>query len=210
MDNINKQLSHNQLEVFVLCGGKSSRMGQDKGLIHLQGKPMVQHILDKLKQTNLPITLVTPDQRYNKFGYPLVADHFPENGPMGGLYTSLIHSNAKSILILGCDMPFLSLDAIEYLIEKSCPNYITVAEVNGRINPLFGIYPQEIIPDLALNILEGNLKMRDFILSKKYQTIAMSKFELINDNTFANVNTRDELEKMEHSKTENVNFLNTY
>ena len=97
-----------EMTAIILAGGKSSRMKQDKGLILLQGKMMIEHIIEKAKEVTESIIIITEDPAYLQFGLPCFADTFPGKGPLAGIYSGLLHSSTVKNLVLGCDTPFLS------------------------------------------------------------------------------------------------------
>lgn len=69
---------------FVLAGGRSSRMGEDKGLMRLAGKPLVMHLVEQLQPCVDELVLIANHPEYMQFGYRVVEDMVAEIGPMGG------------------------------------------------------------------------------------------------------------------------------
>jgi molybdopterin-guanine dinucleotide biosynthesis protein A len=74
---------------YILAGGKSSRMGSDKGLLLIQSKPFVSYIFEALSNVCDSITVVTSNKEYNKLGFKTIQDSIPNKGPVGGLFTVL-------------------------------------------------------------------------------------------------------------------------
>ena len=64
------------IPTYILCGGKSSRMGSDKGLVKLQGRMFIDHIINSLKSISNSIYLVTSNEEYSDFGYVLLQDNY--------------------------------------------------------------------------------------------------------------------------------------
>src|SRR5688572_12198546 len=145
--------------VIILAGGKSSRMGQDKGLMPVNEKPMVQFVIDADKKVGTDLILVTNDDRYKQFGHPVIKDEWPEKGPLAGIYTGLKHSAFDYNLVLSCDIPYIHEGVLEFLVE-SCTGYdITVAESAGKIHPLIGVYRKTCLPVIQQNLQDNNLKV---------------------------------------------------
>ena len=70
---------------IILSGGKSLRMGQDKGLMSLDGKFMIEHVIDHIKPLCKQILISANQEEYHKFGYPVVRDEIKDIGPAGGI-----------------------------------------------------------------------------------------------------------------------------
>lgn len=182
-----------EIEIFVTAGGKSSRMGQDKGLIEIAGKPMIKHVLDMLKANNLTHTIIANNVAYLKLNTKCIADIIHDKGPMGALYTALATCNKSMILLIGCDSPFIPFEAINRLIQNAHFNQITVAKLADKLNPLLAIYPKNIIQNV-LNCIENNkLKMQDIIFGSLHQIIEMDDLLVKYPNGFVNLNEPNDL-----------------
>jgi molybdopterin-guanine dinucleotide biosynthesis protein A len=181
------------IEAFILAGGKSRRMGEDKGLALLNGSPMIASVIKTLQSIPLEVKLITENPDYTQFCLPLYKDTVKNKGPMGGLMTALEQTFVPYILLMGCDMPFITKKAINHLIDNSRENMITVAETNGFINPLLAIYPKSILPELKVHLEYDRLKMQDFIYSQNHHKVKMDHFEKIEPNALTNINSREEL-----------------
>src|SRR5690606_17235614 len=108
---------HN-IPTYILCGGKSTRMQTEKGLVCLDNKPFIQHIIDAVKPITNTIILVTNNPDYKKFGCKTIEDVYEDKGPVGGIYTALLHSHSVNNLILSCDVPFITTEILKTLLEE--------------------------------------------------------------------------------------------
>ena len=92
----------------VLAGGKSSRMGQNKALMSLGGKRLVDRVVEVMRSVFDDLLMVTntPDV-YADLGMPMVQDVWPEKGSLGGVYSAIYHVATPYCLVVACDMPFL-------------------------------------------------------------------------------------------------------
>ena len=104
---MNTTFPSTDITVLLLSGGKSSRMGADKGMQLLHGKPMIEHMLEKAQSMSPNILILTNDSAYETLGYPCLADDVKDCGPLGGICTGLQHSTTAKNLVLGCDMPLV-------------------------------------------------------------------------------------------------------
>lgn len=183
------------IEAFVLAGGKSSRMGRDKGLVLLNGQPMISYVLKALSKTGIPVSIIAHNTDYENFEHPVYIDLIEEKGPIGGLFTAFSHTKAKAVLLISCDMPLVTSEALKQLMDKAEINRIIAATAEGRINPLFSIYPVALLEEVKKRIQDDNLKMTDFILENKYTLVPSIALEM--PGIFQNVNTPEELKMTE-------------
>ena len=186
---------------IILAGGKSSRMGSDKGLVLLNGKPMISYIIEILKKMQIPIIIISNNENYKQFGLPVFADIIKEKGPLGGIYTGLKNSKTESNIIVSCDVPFLSNRIIELLINKDNGYPISVVQSNGKTHPLIGLYSKKIVKKLFETILMEKLKVRSFIDEFQLNTIELDKQEILEyENEIRNINTQEELKIIVYGK----------
>jgi len=171
---------------FILVGGRSSRMGQDKALLPLQGSTLVEVVAGHLKNAAKTVTLIGPPDRYGSLGFPVMADAIEDCGPLGGVYTALSITPAKWNLIVACDMPGLTTGFLENLLlaaeatEADC----VVPQGTRGVEPLCAVYHRRCRADAASAIARKNLKMHDFVSSLHAVTLPVSDFApLMNANT---------------------------
>lgn len=171
-------------KTYILSGGKSSRMGEDKGLININEKPLISYLLDSLKKLDIKPNIITQNIRYNDFGMKNISDIITEKGPLGGIYTAL-KNEQNDVLVLSVDTPFYNADKIVSLLQNHKKGHISTATSNGEILPLFAIYPYEILPDLKKYISLNQLKLMSFVKNNVVNKVEMdfSELELLNLNT---------------------------
>lgn len=184
-----------EIEAFVLAGGKSSRMGSDKGVVQLKGKPMISYVLETLQKVGLPVRIIANNKNYESFGFPVVHDVVKDKGPLGGLLTAFENSTADAVVLVSCDMPFLPEESIKRLIKSGDFLTIVAAQVGERVNPLFALYPIKFKQEVEARIFSKRLKMTDFILANKHKLVSSETGKHIGN--FRNINTRQELKEAE-------------
>lgn len=190
-------VSIEKIEVFILAGGKSSRMGEEKGLVNYKGKPIISYLIDTATILGMPVSVIAFDPRYGQFGLKVYEDTVKEKGPMGGLYTALKRSERENVLLLSCDMPFLSEGVLRRLIAQAVPGKINCISLEGRINPVIGVYPKMLEASLKELLDENKLKMQAMVESQTHQIIPMDDFYDLESRIFANINSKEELKKWE-------------
>ena len=106
------------LTIAIQAGGQSRRMGSDKALIHLGGKPLIEHILERVDGLGDEI-LITSNypESLAYLEIPLVPDAIPGAGALAGLYTALEAAQGDRVLVLACDMPFANRQLLEFMIK---------------------------------------------------------------------------------------------
>lgn len=179
------------MQVSILCGGKSSRMHSEKGLVLYKSKPFIEHVIDAVLPISNNIQLVTNSNHYDYLPYLKISDVVIEKGPLGGIFSALQYSKSEINLILSCDIPLISSELLIELITKHTTNFdVTVLEDNFRIHPLIGIYSKKIIPILQKAIHENELKLMHFITNVNHQCIPIANDKR---NHLKNVNSLAEL-----------------
>ncbi len=185
-----------QVAAIILAGGNSSRMGEDKGLLELNGSPMIGHVINTLKDIADDILIVSNNEAYQQFGLPVYSDIIPNKGPIGGIYTGLVKSNTEVNIVISCDSPFMTTSFINKLLAHSCAQEVTISSYNGRVHPTIGIYNQSITPTLKQQIDNNEFKLMSTIEKVRHQIIPFSSTdEAIDPIIFSNINTQQELLK---------------
>src|SRR5262249_800619 len=100
---------------FVLVGGRSSRMGPDKALLPAGSRTLAEQSAHSVRQAAGNVTLIGDPEKYASLGLPVIADAVEGSGPMGGIYTALLHSKEDWNLVVACDMPGLAPDFLRAL-----------------------------------------------------------------------------------------------
>jgi molybdopterin-guanine dinucleotide biosynthesis protein A len=133
---------------IVLAGGQSRRMGRDKSLLDLGGKPMVQHIVDQLRPLFPRILIGANDAaKYRFLNLPVIPDRAPDCGPLMAILSTLAASPAELNFVVGCDIPNLHRPFIRQMIAlaQDCDIVMPVT-ADGRHEPLYAVYRRSVIP----------------------------------------------------------------
>lgn len=181
---------------IILAGGKSSRMGTDKGLIHLDGRLFVECSISAVKPLVSEIFIISNNPKYDLLKLVRFNDIMPNAGPLAGIFTGLQHSNTDYNLVLSCDVPIIKTEVLELLIAAQDGAYDVVQLVsNGRCMPLIALYHKrckKIFHELLktderrLHGALNHCKVKDVVVDP-----AMEMFT-------ANINTPEELNSLAH------------
>jgi len=132
---------------FVLTGGESRRMGQDKALLELGGQPLAMRMVEKLRIGTDEIFLLGPPERYAQLGLPVLADAVAGRGPVGGIAAALRATERDWNLIVACDLPYLEPRFLEFLLGLATNETdAVVPRPGGRWEPLCAAYHRRALP----------------------------------------------------------------
>ena len=150
------------MTAIILAGGKSSRLGRDKALERICGKYLVERVLDSLSQLGDDIIVVTaaPNQ-LSDLNVEKVLDTYPRTGAKVGLCTGINASLSFYSLVVACDMPFLNIDLLRYLLDLASGFDAVIPRIGDKIEPLHAVYSKNCIPILEEQIRKGKLKISD-------------------------------------------------
>lgn len=185
---------------IVLAGGKSSRMGTDKGLLMMNQKPLISYPIRLLKNYCQEILISSNSDSYEFLNLQIVTDTHPTIGPIGGLYACLNASQTEHNLFLACDMPFVDSTLIDLLLQHIDNYTVIVFSIDNFPIPVCGYYHKSILPKLKFEIENERHSLQN-LLSKTTSLIIEIKDES-QRNQLKNLNTLDEYYQSLERKTE--------
>jgi len=189
----------NHITGIVLAGGKSKRMGREKGRVLLNGKELIQYSIDAIKPLCSYILISSGLTSFNDLGYEVVPDIYPGKGPMGGIYSALKRSKTNLNLVLSCDIPFVSTQLLQHLLEMPKKYSVCIPEYKNLPEPLSGRYNLSVLPQMKACLLKNQLKLVDFLSKEKVRWVPVGPdLPFYNPNLFMNINRPRDLEKAEH------------
>ena len=185
-----------KITAFILAGGKSQRMGTDKGLLLLNGKPFVSHICEAVKPiVGENIVIVSSNADYDFIGYTRIEDIVPEKGPVGGIHTALQQTETELNFVLSADAPLVSTELLLWILEnRDDSSRMTQVQLEDRAYPLIAIYDRSLATIFEENLKKNQLRLRQVIKELKYQTLLIP--EKWSDQV-QNINTPEEYKKIQ-------------
>ncbi len=184
----------NDITAVILAGGKARRMdGEDKGLINLNGRAMIDYIISALRPQagNIIINANRNPQQYGIYGLPVVADMLGDYfGPLVGMATGMHTTDRPYIVTVPCDSPFIPGTLVETLFRSLDEQQadISVAHDGTRMQPVFALLRCELLPGLLAYLDEGGRKIDTWY---DQQRLAIADFSDTPD-TFLNLNTPED------------------
>lgn len=186
----------NSIGLLILAGGRSRRMGIDKGSLKIDGETFVERLLNNMGEYNEKIisakgkgcaddAIILPDE-----------DFLAGKGPAAGIVTALSYCKSSSLMVVACDVPFADFSAAKKLADVYCgpPEALrkpVVAESTRGIEPLVGIYPKSSEPVIRRALADGIYRVGDILKLTDYSAVRIEDEKLIN------INTPEDYEKYE-------------
>lgn len=189
------------ISIVIQAGGRSSRMGQDKGLVPLAGKPMVEHVLERVRGLGDEILLTTnsPEQ-YAYLNLRLASDEEPGAGALPGMRTALHAAAYPHVLIVACDMPFLNRALLEYQLSLASQADVVVPFWDENYQTLHAVYGRErCLPAVERALERGRRRLISFYDDLHVLTLPPDTIRQYDPAglTFFNANTPAELAQAE-------------
>jgi molybdopterin-guanine dinucleotide biosynthesis protein A len=186
----------------ILAGGRARRLGTNKALLEIEGRTILDRILEKMLEVFPNILLVVKDEDSPLWGdygsrVKVVADLLPGKGPLGGIYTALEQSPSPYIFVMACDMPYPNLALVRRLLSSARGREAVVPRKGPYIEPLFAVYHRDTRQNARRRLEAGDLKIHDFI--DEIDTLFLEEGEVCGCDpdlrSFFNINTPEDLEK---------------
>lgn len=148
---------------YILAGGRSSRMGRDKALLALAGRPLIQHAVTKLRRVCADVRILTADPALESYA-PILPDLHPGCGPIGGVEAALTHSAFDWSLILPVDMPFLPAAFLDRWVRATLREQprgarIAIFTVDGVAQPALALLHRQVLPFVSRAIQQDQFKL---------------------------------------------------
>ncbi len=179
---------------IILAGGKSSRIGSDKGFLLLNNKTFIQHIIEAMQPLVNEIIIVSNNADYDIFNLKRVNDLIKDAGPLAGVYTGLHHSNTENNLVLSCDVPLINTETLKKLTDNIEKNIDVIQlESNSKTMPLIALYKKHCESNFLELLQQGERRLRFAVKQCKVKTIVLNKGL---EKFTANVNTLNNLKEI--------------
>lgn len=204
--------------IVINAGGKSTRMGSDKALADIGGKPMIERIIEQTVGLGEQIIIANDREKYERFGLPVVSDLLPDKGALGGLYTAIHAATQPYVIVLACDMPFVNKPLLEYMmslapefeavVPRIVPSHVE-PDLRGQIpdpaglkaeaEPFRAIYGKTCLEPIRNALEAGKMRMISFYGDIKLRWVEEEEIKQFDPEllTFRNCNTPEELKEIQ-------------
>ena len=182
----------------INAGGKSTRMKFNKAFAEINGRPIIEIIIEKFTPLFKEIIIISNEpELYEKYGYQVHGDIYADKGPVGGMHAALSYASYDNVFILGCDMPFMDMRIAEFLLGKLGDKDSVVPRIKGYLQPMSAVYNKKCLPRLKYNLETDRLKLTR--LFEELDALIIEEEEITSfgnlDELFFNINDQEALEK---------------
>jgi molybdenum cofactor guanylyltransferase len=173
----------------ILTGGRAARFGgRDKSALLVDGRTILDRQLDALSTMTDDVLIVGDVTRT---GVRQIHDIVPGCGPLGGLHAALTSARGDALVLLACDMPFVSAHVIAHLLSLAGEADIVVPRSERGYHPLCAVYSRACLEPVAARLADGHLKMLDLLAAVRVREVPAEELRRFGDpdRLLANVNT---------------------
>lgn len=181
-----------ELSIVILAGGQSRRMGFNKALIEVDGKPLIRILSDRMRDVTNRILISSNDpDTYSFLDLPVVPDRFAGYGPLAGLHSAMLYQKSSLYVLLACDLPNFPTSLVQRMIDLSVGFDAAIPRTrDGMAHPLCAVYRRTCLPLIEKALKKGKRKFIEIFFNKKISVKWISpdegrydKMDIININT---------------------------
>ena len=195
---VDREQAGNSGSAIILAGGKSSRMGRPKALLPFDNEPLIVHLVRALKRMFAEAVVVAaPGQELPPLPVRLARDEVAYQGPVGGIYYGLKAASGEVCFVTSCDVAFLNVSLISYLLSQISDYDVVVPYWRGRFQPLHAVYRRSVLPLLKEQLERGELRpiyLFDKVRTRKIDEDEIRRFDP-EGLSFLNMNTPEDYEE---------------
>ncbi len=181
---------------IILAGGKSSRMGSEKGFVKWNSKPFIQYVIEAVKPLVKEIVIVSNNKNYDEYQHTRISDLVENSGPLAGLYTGLNYSSTEYNLVLSCDVPLIQTKVLKKLIAEVHRELdIVLLQSNDKATPLVALYKKQCAVKCLELLEQDERRVMSLVKQSKTKIIILDKSL---DRCVKNINTPEELKEIEN------------
>jgi len=182
------------LSGIVLAGGQSRRMGRNKALLELEGQTLIARVLERLSPLCDELIISANDvELYADLPAQVVPDLIAGRGALSGIHAGLATMRHDKAVVVACDMPFLSLSLLRYMVVMSSGYDVVSPRVDGFFEPLHAVYSARCVEPIAQLIAKGPRRVVDLYRQIRLREVTKADVQLFDAAlSFVNVNTHKE------------------
>jgi molybdopterin-guanine dinucleotide biosynthesis protein A len=145
---------------FITAGGRSSRMGIDKAWLEIEGQSLIERTLASVRAVTSSVAIIANTEGYGSLGVPVFVDSHQGVGPLEAVRVALSNTETNRVLLVACDLPFLTPELFSFLLSIPSKNQAVVPlSADNQIEPLCAIYCKNSLHAVETLIEQGERKM---------------------------------------------------
>jgi len=184
----------------LVAGGRAARMGGvPKGLLLVDGEPIVARTLRLFRATFAEVLVVANDPKpWEELGARVVPDAFAGKGAPGGLHAALLHATTGWIFTAGCDMPFLGAAGIAWLATRRSGEQAVLPRWKGRLEPLHAFWSRACLPTVERLLREGDPSFYEIAMAVNARIVGEEGWRRFDPegSAFENVNSPEDAARL--------------
>lgn len=187
------------MEALILAGGENTRLKFQKGLVRINGKRLIEKNALLLENYFKFIMISTNNpELYFYLGYRIIGDVFRIRGPMTGIFSGFIFSEAPSLFVMACDMPSVSHKLVRLIKETYKGQEAVIPIFGGKPQPLLGVYSRSVCEIIESRLKSDNRSMMGLLDSIRVQFIDERDVVRVDPEgkSFINLNTPEDLRRV--------------
>jgi molybdenum cofactor guanylyltransferase len=205
---------------IVTAGGRSTRMGRDKALLEIDGRTMIEYVIDALQPVTSNLAIIANSNEYKRFGLPVFADKNTGIGPLEAIRTALANSSTPFVILLGCDMPLVTSELISFLLglanepipvafcspalspnsgvqTSDLPFAVVPLNESGKPEPLCAVYSTKALPVVS-DLISGGVRKVSLLFGQiPSRLVSFKEIKHLQNSAFffENINTPQDFER---------------
>ncbi len=190
-----------EVTAIVLAGGKNIRLGRNKTFEIIGGMSLIERVFKRLKPLTNQILVVASKDSFDfpgSYRVKILADVYPDKGPLGGIYSGLLASQSSHNIVVACDMPFLNTELLRYMLELSSDFDAVVPRIEEKmIEPLHAVYSRNCLGKIKTQLEYNQLKVHSFLKSVNVKYIEREEIQKYDPGllSFFNINDQSDLDR---------------
>ena len=192
------------MNAVILAGGQNKRIGLKKAFLEIDGKPIIEKMIEVLRPLFSEIIVIAKDRK--EFAHledvTVAEDAFEGHSSLIGVYSGLVHSNEKYNFFFACDMPFLNIDLIRYVMGLHKGYDVIIPKPDGKYEALHAIYSKACLKAFKHNLKNDEFKIINAFKDLKVREVASEEINRFDSHkiSFFNINTQADYEKAQRIK----------
>ena len=170
-------------------------MGKDKAWLDLAGRPIIEHVIAALQPVTASIAIVANDPAYRKLGYPVFPDSQIGVGPLEAIRTALRNASTQHIVLVGCDLPFVTSELFKFLLALA-EDHDVIVPMSGdqRLEPLCAVYRTSTLPVVEHLITSDQRRISPLFNRVSTRFVRFDELQHLagSESFFMNVNTPED------------------
>ena len=186
---------------IVLAGGKNLRLGRSKALETIDGTSLIERVVERLRPLTKQMLIIASGEQSDlpaMSQVEILTDIYPNKGPLGGIYTGLMASQSSHSIAVACDMPFLNIELLRYMIKLSSDFDAVVPRLGERmLESLHAIYSKSCLNSMKTRLEHDQLGVYSFLKTVRVRYIERAECQRLDPQllSFFNINYQSDLDR---------------